>query len=125
MKKKKITLLLVILLLLTGCGSSNYIKDEKGKIVINEETGQNLQKDIFCKPSKGTKTYEIYEKYEDQLKFKLDKLPECPKFKITSTKTGSLWQFLFVKPVAYLILRLGNLLKHWGHHMAIAVRLEP
>lgn len=115
MKNKfKLCVLLVIPLLLSGCGSNDYIKDEDGKIVINEVTGQNLQKDIFCKPSKDTEVYKLYEKYEDQMKNKLSKLPECSDFKINSTKTKSLWQGVFVKPLAFLILKLGYVLKDWG-----------
>ena len=82
MKKNKILAIILVLfvLLTTGCGSNNYIKDKKGKIVINEATGQNLQKDIYCKPSEGTEVYKLYEKYEDQLKIKLSDLPDCNKY---------------------------------------------
>lgn len=114
MKKNKLLILVLAVLLTTGCGNNNYIKDDKGKVVINETTGQNLQKDIYCKPAKNTETYKLYEKYEDQLDIKLSKLPECSEFKINSNKTSSLWQFLFVKPLAYLILKLGFLFKSWG-----------
>ena len=116
MKNKKILsiILVVAILLTTGCGSSNYIKDKKNKIVINKETGQSLQREIFCKPSKNTTTYKLYKKYEKQMKIKLSKLPECKNFKVNSNKTNSLWQFLFVKPLAYLILKLGNVFKSWG-----------
>ncbi len=116
MKNKKIMsiILLSVILLTTGCGANNYIKDDAGKIVINETTGQNLQKSIFCKPSKDTDIYKLYEKYEDQMSPKLSKLPECNKFKITSNKTRSVWQFLFVKPLAYIILKLGYVFKSWG-----------
>lgn len=116
MKNKKLLagILVVIILLTSGCGSSDYIKDKKGNIVINSETGQNLQTNIFCRPSEDTEAYKLYKKYEDQLDVKLSKLPECEDFKITSNKTKSLWQFLFVKPLAYLILKLGNVFKSWG-----------
>jgi len=115
MKNKLLSIILVLIVFLTtGCGNSNYITDEKGKVVINELTGQNLQKDIYCRPEKGSEVYKLYEKYEDQMKFKLSKLPECNKFKITSNKTSSLWQFLFVKPLAYLILKLGDVFKTLG-----------
>ena len=113
-KKSKVLLLVMILLTLTGCGNNNYIKDENNKIVINKETGQNLQKDIYCKPSPDTESYRLYEQYQDQLKFKLDELPSCENFKINSNKTSSLWQFLFVKPLAYLILKLGMVFKSIG-----------
>lgn len=115
MKNKVLKLFLVfIMLLTTGCGSNDYIKDADGKIVLNELTGQNLQKNILCKPSSNTETYKLYEKYEDQLDNKLSDLPECSEFKINSNKTSSLWEFLFVKPLAYIILKLGNVFKNWG-----------
>lgn len=116
MKNKKAYLVVLILItfLLTGCGSNDYIKNEDGNIVINDVTGQNLQKDIFCKPSKDTETYNIYEKYEDQMTIKLSDLPECSEFGITTNSTKSIWQFLFVKPLAWCILKLGNIFKGWG-----------
>lgn len=110
--RKSIILVLLIILLTTGCGKSSYIVTKKGKPVTSE--GQNLQTHIFCQPSKGSKMYKLYEKYEDQMVVKLNKLPKCENFKITSNKTKSLWQFLFVKPLAYLILKLGALFKSWG-----------
>ena len=58
MKNKVKILALVILLLLTsGCGTSNYIKDEEDKIVEYEATGQMLQKDILCLPEKDGELY--------------------------------------------------------------------
>lgn len=115
--KKKImaTILIVILLATSGCGKNNYIKDENNKIVTYEATGQTLQKNILCKPNdEKSDLYKEYEKYNDQLDNKLEKLPKCKDFKITSNKTKSLWQFLFVKPVAYLIIKLGNVVGNLG-----------
>ncbi len=115
MKKKiKIFILLILTLFLTGCGAKSLIMDKKGKIVTTKETGQSLQREIYCKPSKDTEAYKLYEKYEDQMKIKLEDLPECSEFKITSNKTKSLWQFVFVKPLVYILLQLGNLFKSWG-----------
>lgn len=113
--KKFLTLILVVMVMLTtGCGAKSYITDEKGKIVTNSETGQSLQKTIYCKPSEDTEMYRLYEQYEDQMDIKLSKLPSCEKYKITSNKTNSLWQFLFVKPLAYIILKVGLLFKNIG-----------
>ena len=116
MKNKKImvVMLLTLILLTTGCGNKAYIKDEKNQIVIDEVTGQSLRTSIYCKPSKDTEIYKLYEKYENQMTIKLSKLPTCEKYKINSNKTKSLWQFLFVKPLAYVILKLGYLLKKVG-----------
>lgn len=112
--KVMFTILIGFLLLTTGCGSSKYIVDKDGKQILTESTKQTLRNDIFCKPSEGTEAYKIYEENEDQMKFKLSKLPECSEFTLTSTKNTSLWETVFVKPVAFLILKLGNVFKDWG-----------
>ncbi len=116
MKNKKLLslLLVIVILFTTGCGADNYIKDAENKIVTNNKTGQTLQKDIFCKPSKDIETYKLYEEYEDQMPTKLEDLPECSAFRIKKTKTDGIWSLIFVKPVAFVILKLGNLLRSWG-----------
>lgn len=113
MKKKKIIVLsILIILLTTGCGNSNYLKEEK-KIITFEETGQNLQNNILCKP-KEEKILELYEKYNDQLKTPLEKLPSCEEFTPSDIEYSGLWESIFVKPLAYLILKLGILIKNYG-----------
>ena len=113
MKIKKIVILAVLLIgFTTGCGNSNYIQDNK-KIVTNEKTGQSLQNNILCKPT-DEDLYKKYEKYNDQLKTKLEDLPECKDFKPTDIKYVGLWESLFVKPLAYIILKLGELVKNYG-----------
>lgn len=115
MKNKILVSILVVVILLTsGCGSNNYIMNEEKQIVKSENTGQNLQKDILCKPQKNTELYELYQKYNSELKISLEKLPECSEFSITSNKSSGIWEFLFVKPLAYLILKLGYLVKNMG-----------
>ena len=44
----------------------------------------------------------------------MKKLPECKNFKITSNKSKGLWEFLFVKPLAFIILKLGYAIKNFG-----------
>ena len=56
----------------------------------------------------------MYEKYSDQLKTDWKKLPECEDFKITSTKSSGVWEHLFVKPLAFIILKLGYAIKNFG-----------
>ena len=114
MKKKIYALVLVcVILLSTGCGSSDYIKKDKKTMVTYEKTGQNLQKNILCQPEEK-ELYDLYKKYEDQMDVKLDDLPKCEDFKVTSGKYKSLWNSLFVKPLAWLILMIGNLIKNYG-----------
>ena len=81
MKHKKIimsVLLIGIVFSTSGCGNSNYIKDQDNKVVMNEETGQSVQKDILCKPTEEG-LYKIYEQYNDQLRVKLEDLRVCTK----------------------------------------------
>ncbi|MBE6156608.1 MAG: YidC/Oxa1 family membrane protein insertase [Firmicutes bacterium] len=115
MKNKILSIILVLIVLLTsGCGSNNYIKDEDNKIVQYEATGQNLQKNILCKPEGDSDLYKLYEQYNDELNISLEQLPECDEFKINSNKASGIWEFLFIKPLAYLILKLGNLVGNMG-----------
>jgi len=112
--KKVLSILLISLILCTsGCGSSNYIKDQDNKVVVNEETGQSLQKDILCKPTEES-LYNTYEKYNDQLNIKLEELPACNEFQLNSVPYHSLWESFFVKPLAWVILKTGYFLKNFG-----------
>lgn len=124
MKKKLMALLLVGTILLTsGCG--NYIKDDKNKSITYEKTGQVVQSNILCRPT-DKELIKIYEKNDKQLEISLKKLPECKDFKITSNKSASLWEGLFIKPLAYIILKLGYLIKNFGVSVmliGLAIRL--
>ncbi len=125
MRIKKIAILLVaVLFITTGCGNSNYLKEEK-KIITYEQTGQSLQNNILCKP-KEQELYELYEKYGDQLKTSLEELPSCEEFKPNDIKYHSLWESIFVKPLAWVILKLGILIKNYGLSVmliGLAIRL--
>ena len=127
MKNKfKILVLVFVLLLTSGCGNSKYIQDKDKKIVTYEETGQMLEKDILCLPEKDSQLYNIYKEYSDQLNIDFEDLPACTDFKITSNESSGLWEFLFVKPLAYLILVLGKLVGNLGISLiliGLAIRL--
>lgn len=127
MKNKfKVFALVCVLLLTSGCGTSNYIKDDEGNIVEFEETGQMLQKDILCLPEENSELYKLYEENKDQLKYDFEDLPSCSDYSLSSTKSSGLWEFLFVKPLAFLILKLGNLIGNLGVSLiliGLAIRL--
>ncbi len=108
-KSKKIKIVLIILLMLLTTGCTKTLTDSKNKPVKNVETGQTLTKNILCKPT-NKKTTEIYIKH----KIKLDKLPECKDFKINSGKYEGLWNTFFVKPLAFVLLRVGDIVKNYG-----------
>lgn len=124
MKKKIMAVVLVITILLTsGCG--DYIKDDKNKSITFDKTGQVVPNNILCKPT-DKELKKLYEEHDDQLKISLKKLPECKNFKLNSNKSSGLWEGLFVKPLAYIILKLGNLVKNYGISVmliGLAIRL--
>ncbi len=103
--KKKLVILLVLLVSLcfisTGC--TKTLIDKNNKAVKNEVTGQNLTENILCKPT-NKETIKAYEKN----KVKLDKLPDCEKFTVTSGKYEGLWTTFLIKPLAYILILLGK-----------------
>lgn len=112
MKKKIIILLLVISVCLTGC--TTYLQDDKKNRVINEETGQNLTANILCKPE-DKELLAQYEKYEKNLDFKLEEIPSCSKMKVYEKKSyNGLWVAIFVRPLAWCIIKLGKLVGNYG-----------
>lgn len=108
--KVKIFLLALLVMLSTGC--TKYVKDGN-KSVIHEATGQTLTANILCKPVTED-LYNIYKENEDKLTNKLDELPDCNNFSVTDIKYVSLWESLFVKPLAWIILKVGELVKNYG-----------
>lgn len=108
--KIKIFLLAILVMLSTGC--TKYVKDGN-KSVIYEATGQTLTANILCKPVTED-LYNIYKENEDKLTNKLNELPDCNNFSVTDIKYVSLWESFFVKPLAWIILKVGELVKNYG-----------
>ena len=109
MKKKKyqkLLLLIFCLFLLTGC--TQILKDKDNKTVRNEETGQALTKNIICRPT-NENTITLYTENDVDI----DSLPTCKKFTPIGNYEG-LWTSLFVKPLAWLIIKIGTILKNYG-----------
>lgn len=112
MKKKYLIILVILCLMLTGC--TKYISDDNKKRVVNETTGQNLPSNILCKPE-DQELMKIYEKYSDNLEVDLDKLPACEDLKFyDSDNYNGLWVQLIVMPLAWLIVKVGTLVKNYG-----------
>ena len=110
--KKLILIIMLALTLTTGC--TKYLSDNDKKRITNEKTGQSLTSNILCKPEEKELTA-IYEKYEKNMEVKLKDLPGCEKLKIYNKKTyNGLWVQLFVMPIAWLIIKLGLLVKNYG-----------
>ena len=97
-KNKLLKILLVVLLVIT-----QTLKDKDRKIVKNEETGQSITENIVCKPT-DKETQKIYEENKVNIK----DLPECNKMKISGEYEG-LWNSFFVRPLAFIIIKIGSL----------------
>lgn len=103
-RKKIIIVLVMLLLLTTGC--TKTLKGNDKKAVTNPETGQSLTENILCQPENE----ETIKKYEEN-GVKINKLPKCNKFKITSGGYEGLWDSIFVKPLAFVILWFNKYVK--------------
>ena len=113
MKKIKIGILVLLVFSLTACGNSNYIMNEDGTPVEFEKTGQILQKDILCRPE-DEELDALYQEYGDQTKINYDDLPKCSDFSLSSNESDGIWEGIFVKPLAFLIMKLGYLIHSFG-----------
>lgn len=98
--KKIIIMMLISVMLLTGCTKS--FKDENTNKVYTEN--------ILCKPTDK----ESLKAYESNENINLKELPECKNFKVTSGKYEGLWTNIFVKPLAWVIIKVGLLVKNYG-----------
>jgi YidC/Oxa1 family membrane protein insertase len=119
MKKLKILLLFILVFSISGC--TKIARDEKNKAIIYNKTGQSITENILCKPT----TPDIIKLYQDN-NIKIDKLPACDSFKINDGGYEGLWTSVFVKPLAWLILKLGGLVHSYGLSlilMGILIRL--
>ncbi|MDD6878823.1 MAG: YidC/Oxa1 family membrane protein insertase [bacterium] len=118
MKKNKIIMFFLMLILFSGCTKQ---LTNGNKVITNPTTGQSITENILCKP-KNLDTIKIYEDNSVDLK----KLPDCEKFKINSGGYDGLWDSFVVKPLAWLILKLGNYVKSYGLSLilvSLAIRI--
>ncbi len=109
-KKTKLLIIIILFTVITGC--TKTLKDDK-KVVTNPETGQSLTSNILCQPT-DQKLYDLYQEYDEDLQVQLEDLPKCREFTPSKLKYQSLWETLFVKPLGYLILKLGYLFRDMG-----------
>ena len=104
--KKWIILFAFVLLLTTGC--TKYLKTSDNQPVENPVTGQRLTENVLCQPT-DEETQKIYD--ENNVDWK--SLPRCENFSVFSEYEG-LWTSFFVKPLAFVILAIGKIIKNHG-----------
>lgn len=112
MKKKIILVIAAVMILMTGC-TKTLVDGDKNRVV-NEETGQNLTSNIICRPE-DEDLLNLYKKYDKYLEVSVDELPTCTEMKIYDKENyNGLWVQLFVRPLAWIIIALGNLVGNYG-----------
>lgn len=113
-----------VIFCMTGC--TKYLKDEDGKTVKNEETGQNLPSNILCQPT-DKKTIDSYEAYNSQVsedkQIKYKDLDKCEKLSVVGGEYAGFWTTIFVKPLAFIIIKIGSLVKSYGLGLILATIL--
>lgn len=110
MKKNKIKILMILLVTmfsLTGC--TKILKNEEKKVVQNTLTGQNLVENILCKPT-DENTLKLYRENN----VNVDSLVDCKNFSVASGGYEGIWTTVFVKPLAWFIIKIGSLVKNYG-----------
>ena len=109
---KKLVVFLFLIFMLAGC--TTVLKDPKTKKVVTYEDKKlkiTLNQNILCKPeNKGV--IEKYNKYKKQIN--IEKLPKCTKFKPSDANYSNLWETIVVKPLAFITIKLGMLVKSYG-----------
>lgn len=111
-KLKKVLVVLLLVVALTGC--TKVLKDPKTKKVVYYENNKvkiTLNENILCKPTDSGLIKE-YNKHKNQVN--IEKLPECKNYSVSDTNYEGLWETLFVKPLAWLIIKLKSIVKNYG-----------
>ena len=106
--KKKILILFLMLFTLSGC-------TKRFNVVINEEKNQQKSyvSNILCKPE-TKELVDVYKNNDKKLLIKYEDLPKCSNLKINSGGYEGLWNSLFVKTLAWIIVKVGLIVKNYG-----------
>lgn len=116
-QNKIIILLFLMVFIITGC--TTYVKDDNNKRVINDVTGQSIPANILCKPQ-NQKIVDLYNKYDKKLEYKIADLPDCEDLKIYNKDSYSgLWAQFFVIPLAWFIVKIGEIVNNYGFAIMI------
>lgn len=111
-KNKKLAIILLILITLsTGC--TKYLSDDNKKKIVNEVTGQSLTSNILCLPE-DEDLLNIYKENEERMDVDFDSLKPCSEYSPSDLKYKGLWESIFIKPLAFVIIKLGMLVKNYG-----------
>ena len=113
MKKKKHLVVILLLLVLLSSGCTKYLSDADKKRVVNESTGQAVVSNILCLPE-DKENLKIYETNKENLEVEYDSLKSCKDYTPSDIKYTGLWETIFIKPLAWLIIKVGLLFNNYG-----------
>ena len=114
-KGRKIIILVLMVFLITGC--TKNLKDENNNVITNKETGQAITENIICQPTEEDVRNIYMENGVD-----LDKLPVCKNFTPLDNYEG-IWTSFFVKPLSWVIIQIGLIVKNYGLAIIITALL--
>lgn len=117
MKNKSVKIILIIMCIFLLSGCTKTLKDKDKNVVTNEATGQSITENIICKPT-NKDVVKIYKEND----VKISKLPDCDEFSPLSNYEG-LWTSFFVKPLAWVILKIGEIFNSYGLSIIITCLL--
>jgi len=96
-KLLKVVLVLFLVFTLTGC--TKQLTNDKGKAV--SYSGKALTLNILCQPTNKN----VIAKYKEN-KVDIEALPKCENFEISDGGYEGIWTSFFIKPLAWLTLKL-------------------
>lgn len=121
----KLLIVFLLVFLLSGCTRQLVVektndKGKKTKEVVKYDkgenaTGQTLTENIICRPTDK----ELVSIYKEN-KVDTDKLVDCKDFTPKINSEEGLWDNIFIKPLSWLILKLGYLVKNFGLAVILA-----
>jgi len=111
-KNKKLVVVFLALLVMTS-GCTKYLSGDDKKRITNEVTGQAVTSNILCLPE-DENLLKIYEDNKKNMDVDYDSLNTCKDFSPSDLEYNGLWESLFVKPLAYIIIKLGLLVNNYG-----------
>ncbi len=113
MKKNKKLVVVLLVMLAVSSGCTKYLSDGDNKKIVNEVTGQSLTSNILCLPE-DEDLRKIYEDNKDRMDVEYDSLKSCNDFKPNNLKYNGLWESIFIKPLAWVIIKLGQFVNSYG-----------
>ena len=113
MKKNKKLIVLLIALVLLSSGCTKYLSDNDNKRITNEETGQAITSNILCLPE-DEDLLKIYQENKDSMAVDYDSLKPCSEYSPNNIAYAGLWETIFIKPLAWIIIKLGIFIGNYG-----------